>query len=276
LSTFAGRVPYDWARIHVDQQREETYVIYRNLVRVFNTSGMEVFSFGDDLDLGLLLDVAVDEKGDINLLSQKDSRAIVTRCNFRGEPVGSLEIKNLPSGLAFDANRMVYRNGRFYFATTAASSLIIVDGDGVFRERIEFLPLVEAEERQKVGAEMVGFAVDGEGNVFFTIPVLFKAFKYSPDGSLTSFGRPGSAPGRFGIVAGIARDSQGDVLVVDKLRCVVMVFDKDFNFLTEFGYRGARPENLIVPDDVVVDRKDRLYVTQGRMRGISVFALTRQ
>ena len=66
------------------------------------------------------------------------------------------------------------------------------------------------------------------------------------------------------------------MLVVDKLRCVVMVFDADFNFLTEFGYRGTRPENLIVPDDVVVDRKGRLYVTQGRMRGISVFALERQ
>ena len=276
LSSFAGRLPYDWARVNVDQQREETYVIYRNLVRVFNASGMEVFSFGDDLDLGLLLDVAVDEKGDVHLLSQKDSRAIVTRCDFRGEPVGTLEIRNLPAGLEFNANRMIYRNGRFYFATTGAVSLIVADGDGVFLERIEFLPLVEAEERLKVGAEMVGFAVDGEGNVFFTIPVLFKAFKYSADRSLTSFGRPGSAPGRFGIVSGIARDSEGHVLVVDKLRCVVMVFDADFNFLNEFGYRGTRPENLIVPDDVVVDKKDRLYVTQGRMRGISVFALERQ
>ena len=118
LSSFAGRLPYDWARVHVDQQREETYVIYQNLVRVFNASGMEVFSFGDDLDLGLLLDVAVDEKGDIHLLSQKDSRAIVTRCNFRGGPVGTFEIRNLPAGLEFNANRMVYRNGRFYFATT--------------------------------------------------------------------------------------------------------------------------------------------------------------
>ena len=68
LSSFAGRLPYDWARVYVDEEREEIYVIFGNLVRVFSASGMEVFSFGDDLDLGLLVDVTVDRGGDIILL----------------------------------------------------------------------------------------------------------------------------------------------------------------------------------------------------------------
>jgi hypothetical protein len=276
LSNFSGRLPYDWARVCVDQVREETYVIYANLVRIFNASGMEVFSFGDDLNLGQIVDIAVDRNGDIILLSYRDSRSIVTRCNYRGEPVGSVEIKNLPAGLGFDANRMVSRNGLFYFATLGASSVIITDENGEFRERIEFLPLIDEDERQKAGAEMSGFSVDQENNVFFTVPVLFKAYKYSPDRKLTWFGKPGSAPGKFGVVAGIAADNWGNLLVVDKLKCVVMVFDKNFNFLVEFGYRGARPENLMVPDDIAVDRRGQLYVTQGRKRGISVFALARQ
>jgi DNA-binding beta-propeller fold protein YncE len=276
LSDFSGRLPYNWARVSVDQEREETYVIYGNLVRVFNASGMEVFSFGDDLDLGLLLDAAVDERGDVILLSYKDSRTLLTRCNFRGEPIGPIEITNLPDGVSFDANRMALRNGLFYFATTAASTVMITDANGVFRERIEFLPMVEADERQKAAAEMIGFTVDREGNIFFTMPVLFKVFKYSPDRTLASFGRPGSAPGRFGVLAGVASDSQGNLLVLDKLKSVVEVFDKDFNFITEFGYRGTRPENLVVPDGIAVDGHDRLYVTQGRRRGISVFALARQ
>jgi hypothetical protein len=88
-----------------------------------------------------------------------------------------------------------------------------------------------------------------------------------------SFGRPGSSPGRFGVIAGVATDDSGNILVTDKLKCVVMVFDKGFTFLDEFGYRGTRPENLIVPDDIAVDRKGRVYITQGRRRGVSVFAL---
>jgi hypothetical protein len=76
------------------------------------------------------------------------------------------------------------------------------------------------------------------------------------------------------VVAGIVKDSRGDYLVVDKLKCAVMVFDKDFNFLTQFGYRGSRPGNLIAPDDIAIDNNDRIYVTQAARRGVSVFKLT--
>jgi hypothetical protein len=53
-----------------------------------------------------------------------------------------------------------------------------------------------------------------------------------------------------------------------------MVFDKKFNFLAQFGYRGFKPGNLIVPDDIAIDDKDRIYVTQARKRGVSVFKIT--
>jgi streptogramin lyase len=74
-------------------------------------------------------------------------------------------------------------------------------------------------------------------------------------------------------VAGIASDSRGNLFVADKLKSAIMVFDKEFNFLTEFGYRGLKPGNLIVPDDVAIDRRDRVYVSQARKRGVSVFAI---
>jgi DNA-binding beta-propeller fold protein YncE len=62
--------------------------------------------------------------------------------------------------------------------------------------------------------------------------------------------------------------------VVDRLKSAVMVFDKNFNFLVQFGSRGLRPDGLIVPDDIAIDSNDRIYVTQGRKRGVSVFKLT--
>ncbi len=274
LASFAGPLRYDLVRVRVDQERDETYVIYQNLIRVYNASGMEIFSFGDGLDLGQILDAAVDGNGDVILLSYKDSRSIVTRCNFRGVPVAPIEITNLPDGVPFSANRMILRNGLFYFASLFTSSVIVTDTNGEFRRYVDLLRLLEPEDRQKGETESIGFAVDQEGNLFFTIPTLFKVYKVSPDGKLASFGKPGSAAGRFGVIAGVATDSRGNVVVADKLKCVIMVFDKDFNFLNEFGMRGTRPENLIVPDEIVIDKRDRLYVTQGRRRGISVFALT--
>lgn len=274
LSNFAGRLPYDWARVTVDQGRDETYVIYGNVIRVFSPSGMEVFSFGDDLALGQIADIAVDGTGDIIILSYERSRPLVTHCNFRGVPIGAIDIRQLPAALEFGPNRMVYRDGLLYFAALSRGTVIVTDATGKFRDHIDLFSMLEADEKQRAEAEISGFSVDTDGNIFFTVPVLFKAYKLSRDGVLTSFGRPGSTPGRFGIVAGIASDSRGNVFVADKLKCVIIAFDKNFNFLTEFGRRGSRPDNLITPDDVSVDSRDRLYVTQGRRRGISVFALT--
>lgn len=274
LANFSGRLPYDWVRVSVDRDRDEIYVIYQNLIRVFNASGMEVFAFGDDLDLGQIVDLAVDANGDILLLSYKDAAAAVTRCTFRGVPVGRVEISGLPPSLTFRPNRMIYRAGLLYFLSTTAASLVVTDGSGAFHEHVDLATLLGQDEWQKGGGEIGGFSVDDEGNVFFTVPVLFKVYKLTPQRTLTSFGRPGSAPGRFGVVAGVAADSRGNILVADRLKCVVMAFDKDFNFLAEFGYRGSRPDNLIVPDQIAIDGRDRVYVTQGRRRGVSVFALS--
>jgi sugar lactone lactonase YvrE len=168
---------------------------------------------------------------------------------------------------------MIRRNGLVYFASMNGQ-VIVTDAGGEFRERIDLMTIVEAEQRQKEGAEIFGLTVDADGNIFFTIPVLFKVYKYSREGKHDFFGQSGSAPGKFGVVAGVAVDSQGNILVSDKQKSAVILFDKNFAFVTEFGYRGTRPENLFVPDDIVVDGRDRLYVTQGRKRGVSVFALT--
>ena len=275
LADFSGPLGYAGVRLSTDLERNETYVIYQNLVRIYNPSGMEVFRFGDDLDLGHIVDVAADPTGEIILLSYKDSRSLVTRCNFRGAPIAPIEITGLPDGLVFAANRMIHRNGLFYFVSQPASSVIVTDAEGRFRRHVELLSFVEGDERLKGSASIYGFTVDAEGNIFFTVPTLFKVYKMAADGTVTSFGRPGSPAGRFGVIAGVAVDSRGHVLVADKLKCVVMVFDRDFRFLIEFGYRGLRPQNLIVPDDIAIDGQDRAYVSQGRRRGVSVFALER-
>jgi DNA-binding beta-propeller fold protein YncE len=274
LSNFSGKLRYDWVRISVDPERDETYVLYQNIIRIFNANGMETFSFGDDLDLGHILDASVDERGDVILLSYKESQTVLTRCNFRGVPVAPVQVRNLPADVTLRASRLIHRGGLNYLVSLATSSVIVADADWEFRQFVDLQRHLDPEDKSKGESEVVGFTVDRDGNMFFTIPTLFKVFKVSPDGTVTSFGKSGSGAGKFGVIAGVAVDSRGNVLVVDKLKCVVIVFDPAFNFLREFGYRGLGPGNLIAPDDIAIDSKDRIYVSQGRKRGVSVFALS--
>lgn len=274
LSDFTGPIPYNHSRLTVDRKHNEIYVLYQNLVRVFNESGMEIYRFGDDLDVGQIADVAVDQDGDILLLVYKDSQWEIVRCNYRGELKSRITLRGLPAGLTdFSPNRMAYQDGSFYLVSAMGLKAVIADRDGNFRKGFDLFPLFELQERDRGNVEIIGFNVDADGNILMTVPVLFRAYVLSAEGKITSFGRPGSGPGRFNIAAGIARDSKGNYLVVDKLKSAVIVFDKNFNFLTEFGYRGYKPGNLIYPDEVVVDSGDRLYVTQMGKRGVSVFRL---
>jgi hypothetical protein len=267
LSNFTGTISYSWPRVFIDRGRNETYVLYQNFVKVFNETGMEVYSFGDELDLGAIVDIALDGDGNILLLSHRWSKSFdgidyeMTRCNFRGEPISKIEVKGLPSQYSkILPNRMIYRGGNLYLASLGSMVVIVADGYGVFKEAYDILPLLELEEKEKLGVMMEGLSIDREGNFLFTIPPLFRAYKISPDRKVSYFGRAGSAP--------------GNILVVDKLKCAVMIYDKNFNFLSQFGSRGWKPGFLIAPADIFTDNQDRVYVTQAGNKGISVFKMT--
>jgi hypothetical protein len=118
-----------------------------------------------------------------------------------------------------------------------------------------------------------GFNVDQDGNLLFVSPITRKAFIVSPDRKVESFGKGGSAPGRFAVPRSIVRDKSGNYLVSDILRCVVMIFDKKFDFITEFGGRGYDPGNLIGPTEMALDEDSNLYVTQLMERGVSVYKI---
>jgi hypothetical protein len=281
LSNFTGAISFSWPKVFIDRERNEAYVAYQNLIRIFNETGMEVYRFGDELDVGAILDIAVDREGNILLLSQRWLQTgdrvnfEITRCNYRGEPVTRIEVKNLPSEYSkFLPERMIYREGNLYLVSLNAMVVIVTDGSGVFSEVYDILPMLELEEKEKQDAMMQGFSIDKEGNFLFTMPPLFRAYKISPDRKVSYFGKAGGAPGRFNIVAGIATDSRGNILVVDKLKCSVMVYDKNFKFLNQFSSRGWKPGLLIAPEDIVIDKQDRVYVTQAGNKGISVFKMT--
>jgi hypothetical protein len=278
LSGFTGTIPYDRGRVSIDRERNETYALYQNTIRVFNENGMEIFVFGEELDIGHILDVAIDRHGDILLLSYTSldgvSKRSIVKCNYRGEPIAEVQLKGLPADLAdFVPNRMIYKNGDLYFMSWMGMAVVVTDSDGNVKKSYDLISLLDLEEKERGNIEVTGFSVDDRGNILFTVAVLFKAYILSPDGRVTSFGRPGGAPGRFNVVAGIVADSRGNYLVADKLKSAVMVFDSRFNFLTQFGYRGFKPGNLIVPEDIIIDKHDRIYVTQAQKRGVSVFKI---
>ena len=289
LSDFSGRVLSYWPQLAVDPERNEVYALNRrgNDIRIFDEHGMQIYVFGDGF--ASAADIAIADDGNIFLLSTGYKTATIHRVNYRGEPVDEIPLGDLPEAYSkLVPDRMVYRDGALYLADSDERLVVVVDGRGRFlrgydlnRPLRRYLPkrnrfrrelgTVDWAKKRLKDIELNGFAVDRDGNMLFTVPVLSSAFRMSVDGELTQFGSASGSRGKFGVAAGITTDDSGYVYVADRLRCVVMVFDEALDYQTEFGYRGNRPSNLIVPDDLAIDPSGNLYVGQAANRGVSVF-----
>jgi len=291
LADFSGTVPYMHAILAKDSIRREVYVMSPKDrdIRIFGETGMETYRFGEGREFDWAVDLAVSEKGDIYFLRRSSGTIVITRCNYRGELQSDIRIKGIPdeySGISPVYMEIVKE--KVYLADPMGFTIIVSDLKGNFQkgynveEMIHELEEADREARKKKDAretvtepmtsDITGFNVDRLGNMYFTIASEFAAFRLSPDGELKGWGKPGSVPGSFGVASGIAADDLGFIYVTDKLRSVVMIFDSAFNFITEFGFRGLGPSNLIVPNEIVVGRDGRIFVAQAANRGVSVFA----
>lgn len=278
FSDFTGSIPYTWPGLSIDQERGEIYVINQGSVSIYNSVGMEVYRFGDDQALGIITDVAAEPDGNILVLSYRwDARGniiSVLRCNYRGELKGTVELKGIPQAFSpLRPNRLVYKNGKIYLADFAARKIVVTDSQGTFVDGYDVGALLVKEDKPDSKNEMVGFNVDRDGNMLFTVPTLFVAYRMSLDHKVESFGSPGNLAGKFNVVAGIASDDKGYIYVADILKSVIMVYDKDFNFQMMFGHRSKERGSVDSPQQVEI-MKDKLIVNQARNKGVSVFRIS--
>lgn len=271
LSDFNGIVPYNAARIFPDNYSEDVFVINGNRVDIYNRRGMEVFDFF--LDYGNILDVAAEPSGDIIALVQSQGKPPLARCNYRGELKAEYGLSGLPKQFASGVfTSMRYRGQRLYFVDTQELKVVATDVNGAYVQGYDLRQKLAATftAKQFKDVSFGGLDVDDEGSLFFTIPNLGSAGKLAADGTLSSFGSRGSGPGKFGVPGAVAIDRKGYVYVCDKLRSVVLVFDKTLKYVTEFGFRGFYPGNLIIPVFVAVSHDDTVYVGQLLDRGVNV------
>lgn len=277
LSDFTGMIPFNSARMFADRQHQELYVVGTdNSVRIFSESGMEIYQFNDDGSLGIVYDAVADKDGDILVLSYSPSSVgtySIIRCNYRGDRLGNVDLKNLPKEFSedFHPSALAYQAGRLYLADQGSMKIVVTDDQGLFERGVDIIAALKIDEKRS-SMDLAGFSVDKGGNILFTIPVRFKAFRLAPDGQLVSFGERGGAPGKFNITSGIVSDDDGHYYVVDKLKCAVLIFDRNFKFLTQAGYRGWDDGGLIAPTGLAI-LDNKLYISQMGRRGISVFAI---
>ncbi len=83
-----------------------------------------------------------------------------------------------------------------------------------------------------------------------------RVHKFSPDGKLLfSFGEPGSGPGQFRLVHGIAIDPRGTLYVGDRMNSRIQVFTPAGKYITEWN-------DVYQPNDLFIDAQERLFIAE--------------
>ena len=85
-----------------------------------------------------------------------------------------------------------------------------------------------------------------------------------------SFGLVGTTPGRFSFPVDVAFGPENTILVLDRMRHKILVFDEHYEFLTEYGRLGAAPGAFYHPVSLAC-ASGRAYVAQGFEGRVQVF-----
>jgi len=272
LSSTTGVIPFHGLNVTYDPYGKETLVVGGGRVNIFNPTGMEIFSFGEDPDIGSIVGAAPTSDGDFVLLTyDRAGEPAVVVANFRGEFKGRIEPKDLPAELPrpFLANAIGWAQGNVYLADLGGMRVVVLRMDGSLVAFHDLAKLCDVE-KNRTDNGLKGFRVAANGDILFTVQPLFRAFVLQTDGVLRGWGVRGSAPGKFNIISGIARDERGYYYVSDILKSAVLVFDKDFRWVKEFGYRGPKPGNIVAPVDIAAG-DGKVFVSQFARKGVSVF-----
>ena len=107
------------------------------------------------------------------------------------------------------------------------------------------------------------FVADGHGTVAPDLPpdTITRIIKFTPDGKFVkAWGSLGSKPSQFRNPHALVFDSQGRLLVADRVNGRIQIFSQDGKYLTEYRGFGA-------PSGLFITKDDTLYATDYNTEG---------
>jgi sugar lactone lactonase YvrE len=89
--------------------------------------------------------------------------------------------------------------------------------------------------------------------------------------SLGSIGEVGDEDGQFRVPLGIDTDIEGNVYVVDLMRCRLQKFSPDGDLLAAVGTYGDAPGSFVRPKHIAVDSDGIVYVVDAAFQNVQMF-----
>jgi DNA-binding beta-propeller fold protein YncE len=171
-------------------------------------------------------------------------------------------------------------NDDFYIADSRNHRILHIASDGnVLHEWGSFADAVSGDAPIGTFNEPWGIAVGPDGSVYVSDTWNHRIQKFTGEGQPVKmwgqYGQPipdvPESLSSFWGPRGVAVDAQGNVLVADTGNKRIVIFDKDGNYITEFGTAGLDPGQFDEPVGVAVGPSGTVYVTDTWNQRIQTF-----
>jgi DNA-binding beta-propeller fold protein YncE len=232
-------------------------------LHIFNAAGVETFQTGRFSGLAMPSDGAIDSEGRLVVVTTiNGSGGTIVRLNVYGEPDGYLPE---PAAATWYPDRLlITRDG--HYLTVDSTAALLAKHDATTGALLWARSIGTLDQAIGRPAQMADGTFRVPGGELHSILIV------AEDGTVTgSFGRMGTAVGRFVFPVAAAAGPQGSLLVLDRMRHKVMIFDAANTFVSEYGSIGNAPGRFYHPVSIATDGNGHLYVAQGFRGRVQVF-----
>lgn len=236
----------------------------RNRILIFDADGLFSFQIPGGDRFSAPRDVAVDPEGYIFVVANRAGRRALLELDFDGLFRREIVLGTGPPNQAPDYTSVALSpsGDRLYVLDERNLVLWISDRSGEVLQRVDVAAGVAEQARDDL---MLGH-VDVYGDrVLVPIASLGEIRILDLDGRLVrSTGRKGTAPCTIARPVAAALSNDGELVVVDQQRMVVLRWNPEANrCLGDYLSIGAAPGLLYFPMDLALDREGRIFIPQG-------------
>ncbi len=237
----------------------------RGRILIFDDEGLFLHEIPGGDVFSAPRDLAADPSGLLVVVANYQRRPGLIELDFDGLFLREIVLSGLPEGArdpVLVSVALSPAGDRLYALDSANLHLWISDRSGAVQTAVDL-----AEDLDEYGRrDMILGHVDVYGDmVLVTVPSFSQVRTYALDGRPRgSIGKRGTAPCTLAFPTAAALDEEGDLVIVDQQRMVVLRWNRQANrCLGEHLGLGAAPGFLYYPMDLALDRFGRIYIAQG-------------
>jgi hypothetical protein len=237
----------------------------RGRILIFDTEGLFLHEIPGGDVFSAPRDLAVDPEGYLVVVANYERRPGLIELDFDGLFRREIRLSGLPEGAiepVIVSAALSPAGDRLYTLDSANLHLWISNRQGEIETSIDLAVGLDERERRDL---ILGHVDAYADTVLVALPAFSQIRMFGPDGAPQgTVGKPGTAPCTLAFPTAAALDEDGDLVIVDQQRMVVLRWNRKANrCLGDYLGLGAAPGYLYYPMDLALDRFGRIYVAQG-------------